>query len=145
MEIVKNIAAILGVILSLSGVIALFSSNAKLAIARLFKKFGREDEIDELKKMLQEHIEEDRAFKAEMKKNNDIAMEFTRTQCRTVVKDMFYKYFDVKSLPLYEYKTLLTVEELYIKKCKGNSYASELIKIMKTWEIDYTKSQIDED
>lgn len=145
MEIVKNIAAILGVILSLSTVITLFSKTVKTWIGNMFKHFGSDNEIDEIKKMLQKHIDEEREFKAEMKKNNDIAMEFTRTQCRNIIKDMFYKYYDDKKIPLYEWKTLLKVEDLYIKKCLGNSYASELIKIMKTWEIDYSKSQIDED
>ena len=151
MEIVKNIAAILGAILTLSGVITLFSDKAKAAIGKMFAKFGNEDEmlkvkdsIDELNKKWDNFIEEDKKFKAEMRENNEIAIEFTRNQCRDIIKNIFYKYCDEEKLPVYEWKTLLKIEELYINRCHGNSYAAGLIQKMKTWLIDYSK-QVDED
>ena len=70
----------------------------------------------------------------------DIDTEFVRTQCRNIVKNMFYKYCEEEKLPLYEFKTLIKIEELYVGKCKGNSFAQELIARMKTWEIDYANS-----
>ena len=149
MEVVKNIAAVLGVILSATSVLALVSKTVRSAIARLFHKYGNTDEINEsiteIKSLLERHIAEEKEFKENITEMNDITMEFTRTQCRNIIKNIFYKYNDTKVLPLYEKKTLKYVEELYIKKLEGNSFASLLLDEMSEWEVDYESTHPDEE
>ena len=44
LEIIKNVSSALGLILSVSSVIALMSKRVKSAIGNFFKKYGNDDE-----------------------------------------------------------------------------------------------------
>ena len=149
MEVVKNIAAILGVIISAASVITIASKTARRAIASFFKKYGKSDEVSgsiaEIKELLERHIDEEKEFKESVAATNDIVMEFTRTQCRTIIKNIFYKYNDTKTLPLYEKKTLMCVEDLYVNRLHGNSFAMLMLDEMSKWKIDYESSHPDEE
>ena len=149
MEIVKDVAAVIGVILSAASLITLLSKTVRRFIGNVFRKYGNTDEveskIDELKSMLEQHIRDESQMHAEIANSTAINMEFTRTQCRNLIKTMFYKYKDSKVLPLYEKKTLLSIKELYVDKLKGNSFAALLIEEMNNWEVDYDSSYPEDD
>jgi len=68
---------------------------------------------------------------------NEINIEFTKAQCRNIIKTIFYTYYDTKVLPLYEKKTLMSVSDLYVGRMNCNSYASLLLDEMSKWEVDY--------
>lgn len=148
MEVVKNVAAILGAILSAASVITLVSKTVRRSIANFFKKYGKTDvvsgDIAEIKKLLERHMDEDKEFKKDVSATNDIMAEFMRTQCRTIIKNIFYKYDDTKVLPLYEKKTLMSVEDLYVNKLHGNSFAMLMLDEMSHWTIDYESSHPEE-
>lgn len=148
MEVVKDIAAVIGIILSAASLIALLSKTVRGMISRIFKKYGKPDEvfdsITEIKTMLERHIIDEKEFKDGVIQMNEINIEFTKTQCRNIIKTIFYKYNDTKVLPLYEKKTLMSVEDLYINKLHGNSFAALLLEEMSRWEIDYDSSHADE-
>lgn len=166
-EIAKDIAAVLGCAVTLSGVLSALFKDVRIFFNKIFNKifntYGEKKEIQTLKEYIDENIKvlkdsvekltetienlsvkQDKHFQMYEDKIQtleslmDIDTEFVRTQCRNIIKNMFYKYCKDEKLPLYEYKTLLKVEELYVKKCQGNSFAGDLIKRMKTWEIDYS-------
>ncbi len=149
MEVVKNAAAILGAILSAASVITLVSKTVRRSIANFFRRYGKADEfsgdIAEIKKLLERHMEEDKKFKENVSATNDIMVEFMRTQCRTIIKSIFYKYNETKVLPLYEKKTLMSVEDLYVNKLRGNSFAMLMLDEMSHWTIDYESSHPDEE
>ena len=173
-EIVKNIAAVLGCVVTLSGILSVIFKNVRKFFQKIFSKifniYGEKKEIQTLKDYIDENIKslqssvekltkviEDLSVKQDkhfemyedkiqnLEKLMDIDTEFVRTQCRAIIKNMYYKYCKEEKLPLYEYKTLLKVEELYIIKCHGNSFAGDLIKRMKTWEIDSSYMVVEED
>lgn len=173
-EIVKNIAAVLGCVVTLSGILSVIFKNVRKFFQKIFSKifniYGEKKEIQTLKDYIDENIKslqssvekltkaiedlsakQDKHFKMyedkiqNLEKLMDIDTEFVRTQCRAIIKNMYYKYCKEEKLPLYEYKTLLKVEELYIIKCHGNSFAGDLIKRMKTWEIDSSYMVLEED
>ena len=147
--LVEYIAAILGAIISAASVITLASKTARRVIAGFFKKYSKSDEVSdsiaEIKELLERHIDENKEFKESVAATNDIMMEFTRTQCRTIIKNIFYKYNDTKVLPLYEKKTLMCVEDLYINRLHGNSFAMLMLDEMSHWTIDYESSHPDEE
>lgn len=145
MEVVKNIAAVLGTIISAASLITLMSKTARQAIAGLFKKYGNSDDMAEIKQLLERHLEEDKKFKEDISEMNDITMEFARTQCRTIIKNIFYKYDKTKVLPLYEKKTLMSVKDLYVNRLHGNSFAIMMLDEMDGWEVDYESSHPGED
>lgn len=138
---IKDISAALGLILSVSSVCALFSKRAKRVIGNFFKKYGSEDDIAEIK----EDLKEIKGHLVSIDEANGITVDFTREQCRSLIKDMFYKYHEQKKLPLYEYKLLLLLEDFYVRRLHGNTFVVDLIRKMKTWEIDYNESHLEED
>ena len=131
MEIVKNIAAILGAILSLSAVITLCCKPIKLYIANALKKYQSEQD-DKLKQ---------NTLKATLKRIEnklDATVAYTTEACRGEIKNMFYRYMENKTLPYYEKMHMLQIEDIYVNKLQKNHYTKGLIEEMKTWSVDYT-------
>lgn len=139
METIKNIAAILGAILSLSAVITLFCKPIKAWLAQYLAKYQKEQASSERDKQIQAALARLESSIHDIKEANDITVDYTREQIRGLIKEMFYEYYDEKVLPLYEHKWLLKLEDLYIRRLHGNSFASELIAEMKKWPVDYSK------
>jgi hypothetical protein len=88
---------------------------------------------------LSKYVVENDKFKEILTNKIEIHLEFTRAQCKNIIKNIFYRYEHSRKLPLYEKKTLMTIRELYINRLGGNSYASLLLEEMDKWEIDYDK------
>ena len=131
METVKNIAAILGAILSLSAVITLCCKPIKLYVASALKKYQSEQD-DKLKQ---------NTLKATLKRIEnklDATVAYTTEACRGEIKNMFYRYMDNKTLPYYEKMHMLQIEDIYVNKLQKNHYTKGLIEEMKTWSVDYT-------
>lgn len=131
METVKNIAAILGAILSLSAVITLCCKPIKLYIAKALKKYQSEQD-DKIKQ---------NTIKATLKRIEnklDATVAYTTEACRGEIKNMFYKYIENKTLPYYEKMHMLHIEDIYVNKLQKNHYTKGLIEEMKTWSVDYT-------
>lgn len=131
METVKNIAAILGAILSLSAVITLCCKPIKLCIAKALKKYQSEQD-DKIKQ---------NTLKAMLKRIEnklDATVAYTTEACRGEIKNMFYKYIGNKTLPYYEKMHMIHIEDIYVNKLQKNHYTKGLIEEMKTWSVDYT-------
>lgn len=131
METVKNIAAILGAILSLAAVITLFCKPIKLYIANALKKYQSEQD-DKVKQ---------NTLKATLKRIEnklDATVAYTTEACRGEIKNMFYRYMENKTLPYYEKMHMLQIEDIYVNKLQKNHYTKGLIEEMKTWSVDYT-------
>lgn len=131
METVKNIAAILGAILSLSAVITLCCKPIKLCIAKALKKYQNEQD-DKIKQ---------NTLKATLKRIEnklDATVAYTTEACRGEIKNMFYRYMENKTFPYYEKMHMLQIEDIYVNKLQKNHYTKGLIEEMKTWSVDYT-------
>ena len=131
METVKNIAAILGAILSLVAVITLCCKPIKLYIANALKKYQSEQD-DKVKQ---------NTLKATLKRIEnklDATVAYTTEACRGEIKNMFYRYMDNKTLPYYEKMHMLQIEDIYVNKLQKNHYTKGRIEEMKTWSVDYT-------
>lgn len=131
METVKNIAAILGAILSLVAVITLCCKPIKLYIANALKKYQSE----------QDDKVQQNTLKATLKRIEnklDATVAYTTEACRGEIKNMFYKYIGNKTLPYYEKMHMLHIEDIYVNKLQKNHYTKGLIEEMKTWSVDYT-------
>lgn len=131
METVKNIAAILGAILSLAAVITLCCKPIKAYIARALKKYQSE----------QDDKVQQNTLKATLKRIEnklDATVAYTTEACRGEIKNMFYKYIGNKTLPYYEKMHMIHIEDIYVNKLQKNHYTKGLIEEMKTWSVDYT-------
>lgn len=146
-ETAKNIAAVVGCVLSaitLSGII--FKPIRKQIVNYIKTQSGKselEQKLENIQEMLQQHIDDDKVFKQRMDDSMAITLDFTEKQCRNLIKEKFYKYRDTRTLPLYEKKTLLDIEDLYIKRMHKNHWGQTLINEMKKWNIDYSGEDMD--
>ena len=131
METVKNIAAILGAILSLSAVITLCCKPIKLYIANSLKKYQSEQD-DKVKQNTP------KATLRRIKGKLDEIEQYPTEPCRGEIKNMFYRYMENKTLPYYEKMHMLQIEDIYVNKLQKNHYTKGLIEEMKTWSVDYT-------
>lgn len=138
METIKNIAAILGAILSLSAVITLCSNPIKASLAKSLEKYKKEQEAQNHNESVQKSLVRLETKIDEINAKTEATVTYTIESCRGEIKDIFYKYLAEKSLPLYEYKHLLKLEDIYIGKFHKNHYTKGLIDEMKKWSIDYT-------
>lgn len=131
METIKNIAAILGAILSLAAVITLCCKPIKAYIARALKKYQSEQDD----KVQQNTI---KATLKRIENKLDATVAYTTEACRGEIKNMFYKYIGNKTLPYYEKMHMIHIEDIYVNKLQKNHYTKGLIEEMKTWSVDYT-------
>lgn len=151
MNLVKDIASILGLFISFITVFGIIIKPIRKKIVGFIKKSSEQDEttkaVRDLSELLNEHIKNDKNYREEMSRminnaSNDATVNksFLVLYARNLVRSMFYKYLPEKKLPLYERKTLIAIEDLYIVKLHENSDTKLLIDTMKTWDTDFTKS-----
>lgn len=134
MELVKNIAAAVGCVLSLISLITLCTKGGRKFIANLFKRntsdlqaenARQSQEIQELQSKLDQVLDHFGALE-----------EVSMQQCRNTIKNIYYKYQKTKLIPLYERKTVDRTYEIYRDCFHGNSYASLLYQEICKWDID---------
>ena len=145
METIKNIAAIIGCILSSISLITLCTKGGRAFIHGFFKRNTKE---------IQDENERQTSDIQQIKKTLDLMLskfagleEVSMQQCRDTIKTIYYKYHKDKRIPLYERKTADRTYQIYTTIFHGNSYASLLYKEICKWEIDTISYQdlIDEE
>lgn len=140
MEIVKDIAAIVGCIVSIITLLTLTTKGGRNFVIRLFKKHTRD--LVETNERQNKSIEKQNQSIDEIKNTLntilgklDIEDEIAKQNCRNTIKDIYYKYQAVKKIPLYERKTADKTYDLYTNQLEGNSYATLLYNEIVKWEI----------
>lgn len=145
MEIIKNVAAVIGCILSIISLITLCTKGGRAFIHSFFKRNTKE---------IQDENERQTSDIQQIKETLDLMLlkfdgleEVSMQQCRDTIKTIYYKYQKDKHIPLYERKTADKTYHIYTTIFHGNSYASLLYKEICKWEIDTTSYQdlIDEE
>jgi len=142
MEIIKNIAAIIGCILSVASFITLCTKGGRKFIGKVIKMNTKELEemnrqqnntINDIKESL-----DNLSNKIESLCNQVGILEgISSQQCRDVIKNIYYKYHVTKKIPLYERKTIDKTYANYQRCSDGkNTYATLLYNEICKWEID---------
>ena len=144
LEIVKNTSAVLGCISISIGLICTISKTARNWVSNIFTKKKCEENqkaiITGLCTKLDEYIKSNEDFKNKITEDMDAQKEFSVDQCRNVIKDIFYKYCDLKKIPLYEFKVATSTFATYSERFHANHYIALLYAEMQKWDIDYTHS-----
>lgn len=139
MEVFKDIAAIIGCVLSVISLLTICTKGGRNFIRNIFQKNAK-DIYDENKRQSAD-IEDIKKTLEVVLAKMEINEEFTKQQCRNVIKNIYYKYQKDKKIPLYERKTADLTYEIYTCKYNGNSYASLLYNEICKWEIDTVSYQ----
>lgn len=134
MEIVKNIAAILGAILSVISLITICTKAGRDFIKGFFQKNTKEladanDTQDKDIKEIKETLKDVLAITSTLRL---VAVQ----QCRDTLKNIYYKYQAEKKIPLYERKTADKTYAIYHDKFQENTYATLLYNEITKWKID---------
>lgn len=141
MEIIKNIAAIIGLILSVISLITLCTKGGRSLIYHLVKNNTKElkdenqqqtQDIENIKIVLHTLSEKFDQLAAKVSAIEEVSEQ----QCRDTIKEIYYKYQASKKIPLYERKTADKAYDIYTRKYNGNSYAKLLYGEICKWEID---------
>lgn len=136
MDIVRDIAAIVGCISAIFALIALFSEKIRGGVKKIFTRQTREivkintlqnDEIETIKKILE---------KIEIQLN--VLTESSKDIMRQRIMSIYHKNKAERRMPLYDREAL---NELYkdYKKEKGNNYIDKYFSRMEKWETVYTE------
>lgn len=134
MEVVKNIAAIVGCIVSIITLLTLTTKGGRKFIIKLFKTHTK-DLVETNERQNQAIAKIQETLNVILQKL-DVNEEASRQQCRTTIKNIYYKYCKLKKIPLYERKTADKAYELYHEMLNGNSFIVLMYKEICKWEID---------
>lgn len=146
MEAIKNIATVVGCIMSCTALVTAVCKPLRRKLVDIIAhQSGRnevEQQLSEIKKMIEDRDEKDSQFQRTVLERLNITTEFTIEQCRSIIKDTFYEYRDTKMLPLYERKRLDEIRELYIDKLHQNHWAKALLDVMEKWDVESSSTDI---
>ena len=136
MEIVKDIAAIIGCLLSIISLVTICTKKGRMIIRNFVLKNTEDiqkenqrqaDDIEAIKDM----IEELSVRFDEFGERFDSVEENARQQCRNTIKHIYYRYQSSQKIPLYERKTadktygwLLNAVRRHAATCSAYPYPS---------------------
>lgn len=138
-ETIKDIAAVIGCILSATTLITLVIKPIRQRFIGFIRSKTNapenERQISELKQMLEAHITSDAEFKQALLSDLDLQKEFAKMELRNMIKNIYYRYCEEEALPEYELKTLMLAYEMYHDRYGGNSFVTKLYGIMMEWDV----------
>lgn len=134
MEVIKNIAAIVGCLVSIITLLSICSKTGRAFITGLFKRntMSLHEENEQQTKDIKE-IQD--TLNKMMEKFGGLE-EVSMQQCRNTIKNVYYRYYKTKKVPLYERKTVDKTYRIYREVFHGNSYASLLYNEICKWEVE---------
>lgn len=134
MDILRDVAVVLGLIISLGTFITLITGSGKKIFWKLIKT-GTKD-IHESVSTTQDEVKQIGSAVQSIANRLTPLEDASRQRCRDQIKSVYYKYCDKKVIPLFERKTIDYNYQIYTEKFEGNSYITTLYEEMLKWEID---------
>lgn len=138
MEVIKNIAAIVGCLVSIITLLSICSKTGRAFITGLFKR--------NTMTLHEENMQQTKDIKEIRETLNQMMIKFggleevSMQQCRNTIKNVYYRYYKTKKVPLYERKTVDKTYRIYRDVFHGNSYASLLYNEICKWEVEPSES-----
>lgn len=146
LETIKNIGAILGYIATGIGLFAVI----RTAIMARTKKYVEEtagtaesdkihhnldERLTTLEKQFSEFLKRDQEFKDQMNKHITTQQLVDRKLMANIIETLYYQNMSKETLDSNEFRRLTEVYAIYHNPpCNGNSYISEMYRIMMTWK-----------
>lgn len=134
MEVLKDIAAIIGCILSLISLITICTKSGRAVLKGIIKKDTKELYEGTQLGLQKVELLEDKVDKILNK--FELIQEVSKQQCRDTIKNIYYKYCKEKTIPLYERKTADYTYDIYTNGFNANSYVALLYSEICKWEIE---------
>lgn len=146
LEHIKNIGAILGYIATAIGLVAVIRTAIMARTKKYVEETAGTEESDKihhaldarltaLEEKFTEFIEKDTQFKDKMDSHIATQQIVDRKLMANIIEKLYYQNRDVKTLDSNEFRRLTEVYDIYHNPpVNGNSYISELYRIMMEWE-----------
>lgn len=146
LEQIKNIGAILGYIATAIGLFAVIRTAVMTRTKKYVEETAGTEEssriqsafdsrLTDLETKFIEFIERDSQFKAKMDSHIATQQNVDRKLMANIIEKLYYQNRDVKTLDSNEFRRLTEVYAIYHNPpVNGNSYISELYRIMMEWE-----------
>lgn len=134
MEVLKDIAAAIGLILSVVSLLTLCTKGGRSLIAKMFAK--NTHDIVEENRIQTQNIKEIKDQLDVLLRKVGTLQDFSMQQCRNTIKTIYYAYVNEQRIPLYERKTADFAYKIYTEEFNGNSYASLLYEEIVKWPVD---------
>ena len=133
-EMVKDGAAVIGLVLSVSSLFALVCKPIRRALSGFITaqsgKTEMQQQILEIRGMLLEHLAADKLKQANAAADREALLCLLRNS----ITRIYYAYLPEKQIPAHEYKNMIFLAGAYAK-LGGNSYVTTIVDKMKEWEI----------
>lgn len=134
MDIIRDIGAIIGVILSVIALLTMFFKPVRKRIVNSIRKASRTDEtterLDELRAMMQQVMAsgEERRQAIEQFRESQLSL------LRDSITRLYFKYLPDKQVPSYERKDMTELFSSY-EKMGGNSYVKTIYEEFMEWQV----------
>ncbi len=139
MEIVKNIGAVVGLVLSCLTLVTLLCKPLRKKIAGWIRQVSQAEEYREAIKQNQLAIDEIRAGMQQMMATEEskqaLFLKFQKSQLsifRDDITRMYFKYLEDKQVPFYARKDMVQLYETYTDM-GGNSYVKTIYDELMSW------------
>lgn len=138
MVIVKDIAAAIGLVLSVISLLTFCTKSGRALISSIITKNTKDivdtnqrqnKDIELIKEILN-------IIQFELSGVREISIQ----QCRNYIKNIYYRYCEVKQIPLFERKSVDYTYDIYKNYFNGNSYAALLYNEICKWEVVTTSN-----
>ena len=134
MEIITNIGAVIGVVLSCITLITLLCKPLRNKIAGWIRKTSHMEEtraaVDEVRAMMQQLMAAEESKQAMLR----LFKESQLSLLRDSITDLYFKYLPKKEVPTYERKDMVKLFESY-RKLGGNSYVQTIYEEFMEWPV----------
>lgn len=145
MEIVKNVASVIGCVVSFLGLFALIKTKFLSTLGTYVKKETNTDandlahkqmneRIDRIEKVLKDYITSDEDFKQTLRIHIKGQDDACRQLMAGVIEDTYRQHLTDKTLDSVEWKRIVSAYGVYHDELHGNSYISEVYNEMQSWE-----------
>ena len=133
MEIVRDIAAVLGLVTTFLALFASLTKGGRNLIKKI--KLALTTQVVEENRQQSQDITEIKETVTEILGRLSAVEAVSKQSCRDTIKEIYYKYCTKKKIPLFERKTVDTTWNVYHNLFNGNSYAALLYEEIISWEI----------
>lgn len=135
MEILKNIAVVLGLIISVGTIVCITIPNFRRSIIQWAAHKEKTNEMEKTLAEIKSLLEERRAVEGDLKAEIEKIKDSQRSILRDRITAIYYKHLDDKTLRAYEMENLTHLNDSYCD-LDGNSFIGQIYPIMTTeWKV----------
>lgn len=134
LEVLKTIGSLFSTVVAMITLMTLLSNRFRDRITGFFKE--RNAEVDKINHNQDDKINNIERRLQTIEENNKIVRDFMQQQCKSQIKNVFYKYRNTQVIPYYEWQCMDAAYTIYHDSLKGNHDISCLYEQMCKWNID---------